>query len=526
MDINERPSTRRSLIFYNKADANLVDMKLPKKIIKIIAPIFLCISLAFVYLRTIAPSLTWANGGADGGDLITAAVTGSIAHPSGYPLFLLLARLFQLLPVGTLAFRTNLMSAFFAVLTALLVYAIVYRYLLKELDEYIVTIAALSSGYAIGFAPLFWSQAVITEVYTLNAFLIVLIVYMTASLMENKQSLDRWRGILYGLAMANHLTVIFFIPIALLINSFSRIPSAEEIKIKEFDINWSSLGRQLRWTIGALLIYVILPLRAMTNPVINWGRPSNLENFWWLVSGKIYRAYYLEVTLVSLWMRVEASASLLLHQFGILGITLGFIGAIFFYRRSKLYTLTIWMAVISWGVAIIYQTSDSYIYFIPVLISFSIWMGISIGYSLKSLQKYKSFLQPIFLSVLIVSLTLSTIKHWREVDASQDNRAENFVKEVFELAPENAIVFAEGDNVIFALWYFHFALEERTDLIVLATDLLHYDWYQESMREVYPALILQGDFPWASTVVDANSTRDICYIQYDYQAKISCESFH
>lgn len=101
-----------------------------------------------------------------------------------------------------------------------------------------------------------------------------------------------------------------------------------------------------------------------------------------------------------------------------------------------------------------------------------------------------------FLSFLILNLVVVVIGNWENVDASQDARAGNFVKEVFALAPENAIVFTEGDQATFSLWYFHFALDERADLVLLATDLLHYDWYQESMKRTYPSLVLKGPFPW------------------------------
>ena len=501
-------------------------MKLPKNFTRVISFSLLLLSLSSIYLKTVAPNLTWANGGSDGGDLITAAATGGIAHPSGYPLYLILARFFQLFPVGSLAFRTNLMSAFFAVLAAFFVYAIVFRYLLVELDEYTASIAGLSAGFAIGLSPLFWSQAVITEVYTLHAFFIALIVYITVFPIKKKKQSDRWQGLIYGLAASNHLTALLLIPAALMLNALNHHSATQKIacSIKNSSVNWKSLGRQLIWMLVGLSIYALLPLRAMKQPVINWGNPVNLENFWWLISGKIYRAYYFQDALASLWSRVEASASLLLDQFGILGITLGFIGIILFYRKSKIYILTIWMAMIFSGIAIIYQTPDSYLYFIPTLISFSVWIGISVGFSLKYLQKQKPFLQPLFLAVLIISLLLGTIKNWKEVDASQDNRAESFVREVFELAPENAIVFAEGDQAIFALWYFHFALEERTDLIVLATDLLHYDWYQASMKKKYPSLVLPGPFPFPTTVVVANPARDICYVRYNNQAEILCEN--
>src|SRR5262245_26488949 len=68
------------------------------------------VTLVLAYLSTLAPSITWANSGADSGDLVTAAATLGVAHPTGYPTYLLLAHLFQLLPLGDPAFRTNLLS--------------------------------------------------------------------------------------------------------------------------------------------------------------------------------------------------------------------------------------------------------------------------------------------------------------------------------------------------------------------------------------------------------------------------------
>ena len=87
---------------------------------KVLPPLLLFFSLFLIYLRTLAPGLTWANDGSDGGDLIAAAATGGVAHPTGYPLYLILARLFQFLPLGPLAFRTNLMSVLVSALAAVL----------------------------------------------------------------------------------------------------------------------------------------------------------------------------------------------------------------------------------------------------------------------------------------------------------------------------------------------------------------------------------------------------------------------
>src|SRR5512138_906209 len=139
----------------------------------------LATSLLGVYSLTLAPGLTWANFGSDGGDLIAAAATGGVAHPSGYPLYLLLARLFQVIPIGTLAFRTNLLSATAITLAAILVFELTARSLSVS-EEQPNWWAGLASAYAFGLAPLVWSQAVITEVYGVHILLVTIILFLAS----------------------------------------------------------------------------------------------------------------------------------------------------------------------------------------------------------------------------------------------------------------------------------------------------------------------------------------------------------
>ena len=89
--------------------------------------------------------------------------------------------------------------------------------------------------------------------------------------------------------------------------------------------------------------------------------------------------------------------------------------------------------------------------------------------------------------------------------------------------PVDAIVFAEGDKAIFTLWYFHYALHERQDLIVIATDLLHFDWYQESLQINYPQLNLPLPSPFDSTVIAANPGRPACQVEFIDEMKLSCQ---
>jgi len=500
-------------------------MRYSRIFIRYIPPGILTISLLGVYLMTLAPGITWANYGSDGGDLITAAATGGVAHPTGYPTYLLFARIFQLLPIGSLAFRTNLMSALATVIAALIVYDLTIRFLPSS-NENQNWLAGLASAYAFGLSPMLWSQAVITEVYALHILFVSLILYLSIDgflLGFAQKRLDGQLGLTFGLALGNHLTIILLLPILLPSTIFHKsrltctICSTEK---KEPRIN--SLLQRLFWLGIGLLIYLSLPLRALSRPPINWGYPVKWEGLRWLVSGTLYQDQLFVLTFPSILSRVQTAARLLIEQFGVLGLVLGLTGLVAFYGSSRLYANTIWTALAFFFFAIIYGTGDSFLYLIPAFLCFAIWIGLGLGEIMNVLKpKFHQF-ATLGSFIFIFYLITQAATHWSQVDASQDLRAERFGEEVFAQAPINAIVFAKGDKAVFAMWYFHYALHKRPDLVVIAVDLLHFDWYQKTLYTTYPDLIIPGRFPFAGMVAAANPDRPVCNIHYDIKSEIYC----
>jgi tetratricopeptide (TPR) repeat protein len=146
----------------------------------------------------------------DGGDFITASYTLGVPHPPGYPLYTLLGKLFLSLPipggVSQAAWRMNFMSAFFGALTTLLVYFLIRRI---TKCNWLAFFAAL----AVAFARTFWSQAVITEVYTLNTFFMLLQLNLLLIRTEtgSRNSLI-WMGLALGLSLAHHPSIAIFFP--------------------------------------------------------------------------------------------------------------------------------------------------------------------------------------------------------------------------------------------------------------------------------------------------------------------------
>ena len=502
-------------------------MERPKQFVRFIPPGVLAVSLMAVYLSTIAPGLTWANNGSDGGDYISAAATGGVAHPTGYPLYLLLARLFQFLPVGSLAFRTNLLSTFAVISAAVLLYGLVTRSLCPS-DPSKYWLAGFVAGLAFGVAPLIWAQALTTDVHGLHALFVVLLLYLSENPLSvhfTQERKDRLLGLTFGLSMGNHVTTILLLPI-ILFTTIRRNPTLPKEKYwyDGWQLDGRSLLRRLIWLGGGLLVYLSLPVRALSHPPVNWGNPINLDGFIWLVSGSLYQRLLLNLTFLSFLDRVRAAAALLLGQFGVIGLIVSLIGLIVYFKPNRLYFSMLWIVVVTLAFAFGYATTDAFDYLIPAFVCFAVWIGMGLDGLMRSAssRRISIIIKPLMSLLLILVLLFQAWKNWPQVDASHDMRAESFGKAVLSIAPANAIVFANGDQAVFALWYFQYALRERPDLAILATSLLQFKWYLQTLHSTYPTLNLSAPFPFTETVVEANPDRPVCYVQYDQAAEINC----
>ena len=167
------------------------------------------------YLKTIAPGVYFS----DTAELQRVAFTMQLPHPTGYPLYILLGRLWLLaFSHGSVAWRMNLLSAIYASLAVGAISLLVYQ-LAKRV------VPALFAGLVLASSASFWSQAVIAEVYALHALLMLL--YLMALFHTDQHEGRAWLpALVLGLAFSHHRMTLLVLPgTALYVLSDSRFIS-------------------------------------------------------------------------------------------------------------------------------------------------------------------------------------------------------------------------------------------------------------------------------------------------------------
>ncbi len=318
--------------------------------------VFLAVGVAalMLYLSTAAPSLTWAHSGADGGDLISAALTNGVAHPPGYPTYVTIGQWVARMPFGDMAYRFTVLSAVSMALAA----GFTTLSILALSRQPLVAIVA---GLFFATAPMVWGQATITEVYALNAAFVATIVYLITPIVFRRESVSLFRlalaAWLWGVAFGNSVTVAALAP--LLIVAWWRARTSTSAR----RVTWLPL---LAFAIG-LSVYLLIPLRAAAQPFVNWGDATTPDRFFALISAELYRGYALSTAPQEFLTRIVAFAQLLVMQYGWLGVALGAIGLyhalISSNRNWRWLALTIALYLLF---ALSYNTPDSALYLIPV----------------------------------------------------------------------------------------------------------------------------------------------------------------
>ncbi len=188
--------------------------------------------IAFLtYLRTIAPTTSFW----DCGEFIACSYILGIPHPPGAPFFLLIGRIFTLIPFAAdIGFRVNLISVITSALTVLFTYLIIVRLVgiwrgdpKNTIDRFILYASGIIGALAFAFTDSQWFNAVEAEVYAISMFFTAAVIWLILVWMEKADQPSSDRYILMisycvGLAIAIHLLNILALPFVFLIIYFKK----------------------------------------------------------------------------------------------------------------------------------------------------------------------------------------------------------------------------------------------------------------------------------------------------------------
>ena len=485
----------------------MIKNKLPlKKLIPIlsgslvdmIAPIGIFLFTIGLYATTIAPSLSWGfnNYGIDSGELLSAAKTLGIPHPPGYPTYTILLHLYsKIVQIGDLAFRGNTFSTFNASITVLMIYFIIKKSctLLEITKTRIETIfCAIIGSVIITTAPLFWANSLITEVYTLNTVFLSILILLSLKITEKNtksKKLFLIFGIFAGIGLGNHLTLIFISAPLIL-----WITHSHQYNKKKFSL------LILGFFIGCA-IYLYLPIRALADPPINWGNPVDLKSFLWVITAEPYKNLVFGVNQSLLIARLSSWSTIILNQFTFLGLFIGLMAPPLLYKKQRWFLICSSASMIFFLIySITYNSMDAEVLLLPIIVIFSIWIGIGFAVITAHIKKviypWRNFsyihahiftITAIFILILISGLSI--INNYKSLNLSNNQNALEYAQTIFDRIPDQSIIIADNEQHVFSLWYLLYGNQSNKKIMVVSSRLLQFDWYVLQMRDQYPLQI-------------------------------------
>ena len=418
-----------------------------------------------VYLLTLLPTVV----NQDSGELVSAAHVLGVPHPTGYPFWTLLARLFDYLPVGhTSAYRIGLLSALSVALAAGII-----TWITIGLSG--ALLAGIFAGFAFAFWLPTWSQAVLAEVYGLEALLFGL--FLLAFWWWEKERRPRrllWVALAAGLVAMHHRTGALALLPALAVAFWLTRPRRLRV--------W---GQAVLLAAAPFLCYLYLPIRAAARPPCNWGNPDTWERFIAHASGRQYAPWafmndfeaamreagrLLSECLASpgwpSWLLVAIGGPLLLwglaHELRRRPAAIGSLAA-----GGAL--LAIW--VLGYG-----DTSDSKVWLIPVGAVMALLGGLGLGDLARRLPGRAA--GPTASAVLGATICLLLLfANWTRADRSNLwGHRDIWVATVTQCEP-NGIFVSDTDAAQFITSYLQNVEGQGKDLTVLSSPSLWEEWY-------------------------------------------------
>ncbi|HKR09373.1 MAG TPA: DUF2723 domain-containing protein [Gemmatimonadaceae bacterium] len=494
-----------------------------------------------LYLLTLAPSTAmW-----DTSEYITAAYTLGLPHPPGNPFFVLLGRLFSILPIApNVAMRVNILAALCSAGAAGMWFLISERVLVGWLPERWQRITGGTIAALIGATAFtVWSQSVVNEkVYTIALFGMALVSWLTVRWCDDPDGPKADRllvliAYLSGLGYANHMAGFLALP---------AVAVAIVLRRRNTLLRW----RLLLAIAGALLLgmtpFLTQPLRAAHFPPINEGEPTGcttgisvgctfskatVDRFMFNFNRGQYgkppltqrqAPFYAQVGMWWLYFRWQWLRDPFERHPGLQGMLatlflfLGGLGGYVHWKRDRhsfayfgplMFTVTlalIYYMNFKYGSSQSPELADSVprevrdrdYFYLWSFSAWSVWAALGLVFVWETVA---ALIRSDQVQVAGETLTLPTrrswlmatpvlalalvplVANWKSASRAGQTDTADFAADLLNSVEPYGILITAGDNDTFPLWYAQEVEGIRKDVIVACLSLLNTDWYTRQM---------------------------------------------
>jgi len=400
----------------------------------------------------------------DDGLFILSSYFLGIEHPPGYPLFTLIGHLFTYLPFGSVAYRVHLASAMFGALTCGAAWLCARALVGGRLPAYLAALA-------LGVSPVYWSQAIIAEVYTLNTFFFLSLVFMglqacppslQGATSAYHSRLLPWMALLFGLSLSNHYPLMLLVAPAFVILLW---PMRREL-LQRFGV--------LSWlVILGLVPYVWMVRRSwMALPISFNGPLETIQEIVFFLSRAGYAG--VDQSVSANWLDhvrfFDFFCRELLRQFAVIGTLAAGAGFAVQWRMLGR-RVAAFMTVAFLGPSVLlllllgldYDSFRAHVFHVFPLPAYAIgalWMALGFAWAVQRYARrpsYAAAAAAVLLAVVFASgarINLLAVDDW----------GARYAQTVLKILPANAVVITTGDPDLAPIAYFHMIENQRPDI--------------------------------------------------------------
>ena len=424
------------------------------------------------YVRTLLPGI--GNSG-DTAKFAFAGYVWGTAHGNGYPTYLILNHFFtSLLPVGSIAYRANLLSAVFCVISLIILYRIFILLKIKPIIAFLVSVA-------FSFTRTLWSQSVVAEIYTLHVLFVSLVIFFFLRWNATHKDRDLLLGCgFYAFSFGNSLAMIALLPAII----FLTLKTNKQI----------FLNRKLVLKIGSVIVLGVLQysysLWRYYDPDAKYLEIAtpDLKTLWWAVTGAQFRSTFFSIPLSKIIQhRIPEVVTLFMKEF-FYWMPL----AIFGMKRLNNTLNMFFLLTFLFNMLLVFNFyfRDWTLYFLPNYFIIAIYLALALDWFYERLSSRKSLQYATLTVSLLVPITLF-FSNFSSVDQHKQTVIADTARKYLALVNSNALIISPGYDASEYLWYYLIGegLQEKTQTYVVQNcSIDQIKAYLEENRPIYSSI--------------------------------------